>query len=100
MCARYGPEKLQQFHKKVREKKGYHVATIALARRMMVIIWKMLKEEMSFKDIHNSEMLERKKKKYVYEKKRLKKLSKEYGVIEFRRMVRDVLEREQSILTS
>jgi len=65
-----------------------------------VIIWKMLKEEMSFKDIHNSEMLERKKKKYVYEKKRLKKLSKEYGVIEFRRMVRDVLEREQSILTS
>ncbi len=100
VCARYGPEKLREFHKKVREKKGYHVATIALARRMMVMIWKMLKEGESFNDIYNREMVERKKKKYEYEKKRLKRLSREYGAAEFRQMIRGVLEREQTILTS
>ena len=50
VCARYGPEGLKEFHRRVREKKGYHVATIALARRLMVIMWKMLKEGESFKD--------------------------------------------------
>jgi sulfite reductase beta subunit-like hemoprotein len=67
---------------------------------MMVLIWKMLKEGVSFQDVHNRNLLERKKKRYEYEKKRLKRLSKECGVEEFRRMIRGVLEREQTILTS
>lgn len=100
VCARYGPESLQEFHQKVREKKGYYVATIALARRMMVVIWKMLREGTSFQAVHNHDLVERKKKRYEYETKRLKRLSKEYGAEEFRRMIRGVLEREQTILTS
>jgi transposase len=100
VCARYGPEGLKEFHRRVREKKGYHVATIALARRMMVIIWKMLKEGESFKDVYGKELLERKKKNYEREVKRLKGLSRTYGEEEFMGLVRKVLKEEQSILIS
>ncbi|MHA1495699.1 MAG: IS110 family transposase, partial [Candidatus Thorarchaeota archaeon] len=100
VCARYGPEGLKEFHRRVREKKGYHVATIALARRMMVIIWKMLKEKEDFDDVYGKELLERKKKKYESEVKRLKGLSKSYGAEEFMVLVRKVLKEEQSILIS
>ena len=47
------------------------MATIALARRLMVIIWKMLKDGESFKDVYGKELLERKKKRYEREVKRL-----------------------------
>ncbi len=100
VCAQYGPEGLKEFHRRVRAKKGYHVATIALARRMMVILWKMLKEGASFKDVYGKELMERKKKKYESEVKRLKGLSKTYGPEEFMVLVRRVLKEEQSVLTS
>ncbi len=100
VCARYGPEGLKEFHRRVREKKGYHVATIALARRLMVIIWKMLKEGEDFKDVYGKELLERKKKKYESEVKRLRRLSKTYGSEEFMVLVRKVLKEEQSVLIS
>lgn len=100
VCARYGPEGLKEFHRRVREKKGYHVATIALARRMMVIIWKMLKDGTDFDDVYGKELMERKKKKYASEVKRLKGLSKSYGAEEFMVLVRKVLKEEQSVLIS
>lgn len=100
VCAQYGPEGLKEFHRRVREKKGYHVTTIALARRVMVIIWKMLKEGESFKDVYGREMLERKKKRYESEVKRLKGLSKTYGPDEFIVLVRRFLKEEQSVLIS
>jgi len=100
VCARYGADGLKEFHRQVREKKGYHVATIALARRLMVILWKMLKEGESFKDVYGKELLERKKKRYESEVKRLKGLSKTYGPEEFMVLVRKVLKDEQSVMIS
>ncbi len=100
VCARYGPEGLKEFHRRVRAKKGYHVATIALARRLMVMIWKMLQEGASFKDVYGNELLERKKKRYEREVKRLKGLSKTYGAEEFMGLVRRVLKEEERALTS
>ena len=40
----------------MRTKKGYHVATIALARKIMVIIWKMLSEGSTFNDVYSREL--------------------------------------------
>ena len=101
VCARYGPERLKEFHRKVREKKGYHVATIALARRIMVIIWKMLSEGSAFNDVYSRELLERKKKRYESEVKRLRRLSKVYGSEEFRQLIKRALRAdEQSVLVT
>ncbi len=56
--------------------------------------WEVLQGHRQWRDA------ERKKKKYEYEKKRLKKLSREYGSEELRRMVRGVLGREETILST
>jgi hypothetical protein len=66
----------------------------------MVIIWKMLNDEESFKDVYGKELLERKKKRYESEVKRLKGLSKTYGPDEFMVLVRRVLKEEQRALLS
>ncbi|TXT54301.1 MAG: hypothetical protein BAJATHORv1_70001 [Candidatus Thorarchaeota archaeon] len=100
VCARYGPEHLRGFHQTLKAKKGYQVATVALARRMMVIIWKMLKTGKSFQSVHQEELLERKRKKIRYETRRLKRLRQSYGVKEFREMIRQVMQHDQTILSS
>ncbi len=55
-CAIHGPRQLKAFHQRIRGKKGCKVATIALARKLLVIMWKMLKEELTF-EMENKEGL-------------------------------------------
>ncbi len=59
-CALHGPEKVKEFHQRVRGKKGYKVATIALARKLLVIIWKMLKDQLTFEMANRDGLAERK----------------------------------------
>ena len=59
-CARFGPLNLQDFHRRIREKQGHKVATMALARKLLVIVWKMLKEKKPFEMAYNDGLAQRK----------------------------------------
>ncbi len=98
VCARYGPPEMRAFHRRVRTKKGYHVATIALARKLLVIVWKMLTEGEVFKGVYERGFLERKRKRYEQEVRRLRRVSKKYGGEEFLEMIRTVVGEESRVL--
>ena len=96
-CAQIGPRELQEFHERIKKKRGHHVATIALARRLMVVIWKMLKERVPFRTAYNRGLARRKEARYKREVKRLKKIRSEYGVEEFLKMVNRVMMRSEDV---
>jgi transposase len=79
-CTRFGPPRLRRFYETKRKKKGdYRKAVIALARKLMVIIWRMLQDETSFDMTYDRAQEKRKERRVRGSLKRLKKLEKEYG---------------------
>jgi len=92
-CARFGPPHLRQFHEmKMRKKGDYRKATIALARRLMAIVWTMLKDGVSFDMGYDREQEERKEKRVRGSLKRLRKLEVEYGSENVYRALQEHLE--------
>jgi transposase len=94
-CAIHGPEKLKQFHQRVRGKKGYKVATIALARKLLVVMWKMLKEQQTFEMANMDGLAERKRRVMRTNLRRLKKLEKRYGTEEAFVAIQEVMQRKR-----
>ncbi len=94
-CAIHGPEKLKKFHQRVREKKGYKVATIALARKLMVVMWKMLKDQLSFEMANRDGLAERKRRVMRTNLRRLKKLENRYGTEEAFMAIQEVMQRKR-----
>lgn len=99
-CAIHGPEKLKKFHQRVREKKGYKVATIALARKLMVVMWKMLKEQQTFEMANRDGLAERKRRVMRTSLRRLKKLEKRYGTEEAFVAIQEVMQRKRQSASS
>ena len=99
-CAIHGPEKLKEFHQRVRGKKGYKVATIALARKLLVIIWKMLNEQLTFEMANRDSQAERKRRVMRTNLRRLKKLEKRYGAEEAFMAIQEVMERKRQSASS
>jgi len=94
-CAIHGPEKLKEFHQRVRGKKGYKVATIALARKLLVIMWKMLKEQLTFEMANKEGLIERKRRAMRGNLRRLKKLESKYGTEETFMAIQEVMQRKK-----
>ena len=99
-CAIHGPEKLKQFHQRVRGKKGYKVATIALARKLMVVMWKMLKEQQTFEMANRDGLAERKRRVMRTNLRRLKKLENRYGTEEAFVAIQEVMQRKRQSASS
>ncbi|MHA1780347.1 MAG: hypothetical protein ACTSYL_05675 [Candidatus Thorarchaeota archaeon] len=97
-CAQIGPCELREFHKRVKKKRNHHVATIALARRLMVVVWNMLREKTVFRDAYNRDMRRRKEERYRREVRRLKKLKREIGTEEFIGIVKGLLNRGAEVV--
>jgi len=93
-CAQIGPRELRQFHERVKKKRCHHVATIALARRLMVVVWRMLKDGESFKNAYDRGLTVRKEERYKRELKRLKKIKSGYGATEFMELVQRLMKAE------
>jgi len=96
-CAQIGPRELREFHKRIKRKRNHHVATIALARRLMVVVWKMLREGTRFRDTYDEELAKRKEERYRREVKRLKKIKNKYGTTEFLNMLGELLREDSSV---
>ena len=94
-CARFGPLKLQDFHRRIREKQGFKVATVALARKLLVMVWKMLKEKKPFEMAYNDGLAQRKQHRMRKNLRRLKKLGAKYGDENVFEAIREVLLRQQ-----
>ncbi|MDF1540540.1 MAG: IS110 family transposase, partial [Candidatus Thorarchaeota archaeon] len=94
-CALHGPEKLRAFHQGVRGKKGYKVATIALARKLLVVMWKMLKEQQTFEMANREGLTERKRRVMRTNLRQLKMLERRYGAEETFMAIQEVMEREK-----
>ncbi len=94
MCAQIGPGELRQFHERIKRKRCHRVATIALARRLMVVIWRMLKDGVSFKNAYDRGLTKRKEERYKRELRRLKKIKSGYGTTEFLEMVQGLMKSE------
>jgi transposase len=86
-CAQIGPVELREFHERIKRKRGHHVATIALARRLMGVVWRMLRDGVSFRNAYDRGLTERKEARYRRELKRLRRMKREYGTVEFLGMV-------------
>lgn len=99
-CAIHGPEKLKEFHQRVRGKKGYKVATIALARKLLVVMWKMLNEQQTFEMANRDGLAERKRRTMRTNLRRLKKLEKRYGTEEAFVAIQEVMQRKRQSATS
>ncbi len=77
---RFGPPRLRRFHELKRRKKGdYRKATIALARKLMGVMWRMLKDGIPFDMAYDREQEKRKERRVRGSLKRLKKMENEYG---------------------
>ncbi|MCK4567442.1 MAG: IS110 family transposase [Candidatus Thorarchaeota archaeon] len=94
-CAIHGPEKLKKFHQRVRGKKGYKVATVALARKLMVVMWKMLKEQLTFEMANRDGLAERKRRVMRANLRKLKKLENRYGTEEAFVAIQEVMQRKK-----
>ena len=90
-CAQIGPGELRRFHEGIKRKRCHHVATIALARRLMVVVWRMLKDGVSFKSAYDRGLTKRKEERYRRELRRLKKIQSGYGTREFLEMVQRLM---------
>lgn len=90
-CAQIGPRELREFHERIKRKRGHHVATIALARRLMVVSWRMLKDGVPFRSAYNRGLTERKEERFRREMRRLKKIKSRYGTVEFVEMVQQLM---------
>lgn len=99
-CAIHGPEKLKKFHQRVRGKKGYKVATIALARKLLVVMWKMLKEELTFEMANRDGLAERKRRTMRANLRRLKKLENRYGTEQAFMAIQEVMQRKRQSASS
>jgi len=95
VCARSGPPRLIEFHQRVREKKGYKVATIALARKLLVIMWRMLKDGVTFKMAYEKGLAERKHKRMRTSLRRLTRLECDYGSERVFSAIQEVLDRRE-----
>lgn len=95
-CALHGPECLREFHQRVRGKKGYKVATVALARKLMEIMWRMLKDQVTFEMAHDDGLAERKRKRMRTSLRRLKRLESKHGTEEVFVAIQEVLQRQKS----
>jgi transposase len=91
MCAQIGPRDLREFHERIKKKRNHHVATIALARRLMMVVWRMLKDRVPFKDAYNKGLTKRKDMRYRREMRRLKKIKSGYGETEFLEMIQRLM---------
>ena len=99
-CAIHGPERFKEFHQRVRGKKGYKVATIALARKLMVVMWRMLKEQQTFEMASKDGLAERKRRTMRTNLRRLKKLEIRYGPEETFMAIQEVLQRKRQSANS
>ncbi len=90
-CAQIGPWELREYHKRLKMRRNHHVATIALARRLMVVVWRMLRDKTVFRDAYNREMSKRKEERYRRELRRLKRIKREIGTEEFIGIVKGLL---------
>jgi len=99
-CALHGPERFKEFHQRVRGKKGYKVATIALARKLMVVMWRMLNEQLTFEMANRDGLAERKRRTMRVNLRRLKKLEIRYGPEETFMAIQEVLQRKRQSANS
>ncbi|MDF1541312.1 MAG: hypothetical protein P1Q69_20610, partial [Candidatus Thorarchaeota archaeon] len=99
-CAIHGPEKLKAFHQGVRGKKGYKVATIVLARKLLVVMWKMLNEQQTFEMVNREGLTERKRRVMRTNLRRLKRMERKYGAEETFMAVQEVMQRKRQSASS
>lgn len=104
-CSRFGPPRLRRFYEsKRRKKRDYRKAVIALARKLMRIIWRMLMDGVPFDMAYDRAREQRKERRVSGSLKRLRKLEKEFGPEEVHQALKDYLKRgmeeEQEILVS
>ncbi len=79
-CIRFGPPGLRQFYERKRRKKGdYRRAVIAVARKVMVVIWRMLQDGLPFDMSYDRAQEKRKERRVRGSLKKLRKLEQEYG---------------------
>jgi hypothetical protein len=67
------------------------VATIALGRRLIGVVWRMLKDGVSFREAQDGQLAERKRRRYEGEVRRLKRMRAEYGTEAFRVLITQAL---------
>ncbi|MHA1881498.1 MAG: IS110 family transposase [Candidatus Thorarchaeota archaeon] len=104
-CTRFGPPGLRQFYEMKRKKKGdYRKAVIAVARKLMGVIWRMLQDATPFDMTYDRAQEKRKERRVRGSLKRLKKLEKEYGPENVHQALKEYLENgtegEQDFLIS
>lgn len=92
-CIRFGPQGLRRFYETKRRKKGdYRRAVIAVARKLMGVIWKMLQDGRSFDMTYDSAQEKRKERRVRGSLKGLRKLEQEYGPEQVHQALREYLE--------